>query len=132
MKPIYVNHIIEQNGITHGIAALDKTVLEDIDLIYTGKMLQVVKQLISTVTAEPFYFFDRFCQFVIYLQYQPVLGLSLKVSDYHNDVNAALDEYNILSANQWQKKDRDKILQLFQEIQKSNEVAEMIIKDPVS
>ena len=54
----------------------------------------------------------------------------MKISDFHNDVNIALDEYSSLKLIGWSKNDIDKIMQLFQEIEKDKDsTAELVVKD---
>ena len=132
MKKVFVNQIMEENGILHGIAALDKTIKEDLPIIYPSKKLQILEKLQATHHPNSVYSFDRYCQFVVYLQYQPILGFSIKLSDYKNNIDAALDEYSILRGKGWLKEDIDKIMTIFQDIKDNPaDLAEMITKDPV-
>jgi hypothetical protein len=56
----------------------------------------------------------------------------MKISDFHNDLDLALDEYLALSEKGWNKEDRDKIMKIFQEIKENNtEIAELVVKDPI-
>jgi predicted nucleotidyltransferase len=57
----------------------------------------------------------------------------MKLSDFKDNTDAALEEYQLLRANAWEKKDTDRIMKIFQEIQhdKTN-TARMVIKDPIS
>lgn len=129
---IYVNEIIHEGIITHGIVVLKSTIYEDIDIIYKGKIKDFLISMIKN-SKEAFYSFDRFCQYVIYLQFQPILGLSIKISDFKNDTDAALDEYMSLRIKDWLKKDTDIIMKIFQEIKndKTN-TARMVIKDTIA
>lgn len=132
MIKVYVNRIIEENGVTHGIIGLDKTVFENLRIIYSPSKREIINTLLTFHKEKDFYLLDRFCQFICYTQHQSFAGLSMKISDYHNDLDSALKEYSILREKDWRKEDTDKIMVLFQEIEKDNkELAEMIIKDPV-
>ena len=129
---IFINHLENEGVIQHGIAALDKTVEENLNIIFNNNQtLSGIKQLIKTSNL-PFYTFTRFCQFVVYIQFEPVLGLSMKLTDFKNNTDAALEYYNDLMDNNWNKSDRDKILKIFSDIKKDKEnTAKLVIKDPV-
>lgn len=132
MKELFVNTITEDhNGIIHGIAASDKNVIKCLHTIYGDKTVVLLVK-IKEAPNEAFYFFDKFCQFIIYFQYFPSLGLSMKFTDLENNYDLALDEYLDLLKMEWKKEDRDKITQLFEEIKKSHlEKATLIIEDPI-
>lgn len=129
---IFINHIEKEGETIHGIAAWNKTVEENLNIIFRGdKALHDLKFLIKNLK-EPFYTFARFCQFVVYIQYQPVLGLTMVLTDFKNDTDAALDYYKQLREKDWNKADVDKILSIFQEIQndKTN-IAKLVMKEPI-
>ena len=132
MTDIFVNDIVEDNGIIHGLAVLNNTVLKNINLIYSSNKLTDILALIKNPPKEGFYFFDKFCQYVVFVQQQPVLGLSMKFTDFQNNDDLALDEYLVLKEKQWQQQDREKIMQLFHDIKtKSNETGNLIIENQV-
>jgi hypothetical protein len=129
---IFVNDIIDDNGVTHGIAVWNKTVLKNINLIYSGNKLTKILSLIENPPKEGFYFFDKFCQYVVFVHQQPVLGLSMKFTDFQNNDDLALDEYLLLKEKQWQQHDREKIMQLFHDIKtKSHDNGNLIIENQV-
>lgn len=131
MKPIYVNNTYTQDNLFNGVAVLDKTVWKNLKNIYPDHIYQALKQKVNS-GKEPFYSYDKYCQFVIYLQYQPVLGLSLKFIDFYNNTDYALDEYNLLKEIGWTAPEIEKIMKLFTEIKENNpEKGEFIIEDQV-
>ena len=131
MKPIYVNNTYTQDNLFNGVAVFDKTVWKNLKNIYPDHIYQALKQKVNS-GEEPFYSYDKYCQFVIYLQYQPVLGLSLKFIDFDNNIDYALDEYNLLKKTGWTNQEIEKIMKLFTEIKESNtETGEFIIEDQV-
>lgn len=130
MTDIFVNDIIEDNGVTHGIAVLDKTVLKNIKIVYSGKMLATILALINTPPQEGLYFFDKFCQYVVYFQQQPDLGLTMKLTDYQNNDDLALDEYLVLKQKDWLQQDREKIMELFHEIKTQKHDTAQFVVDP--
>ena len=130
MKQLFANQIIEQGGIVQGLVILDRTAHENLPIIFTGNALSYIKSLIERPPADGFYTLDRFCQYIILTQYHPETRLSMKISDYNNNINVALDEYSELISKEWEKEDRDKIMRLFQIIEMDlDNRAEIIIKD---
>ncbi len=129
---IFINHIEKEGETIHGIAAWDKTVEQNLNIIFRNdKALDGIRYLIKT-SKDPFYTFTRFCQFVVYIQYQPILGLLMKLSDFKNDTDAALEYYKDLRENEWNKADVDKILSIFQDIQNDRtNIAKLVTKDPI-
>jgi hypothetical protein len=128
---VFVNRIIKEGNAVHGYTVFDNTVFENLRIIYSGKLLEGITYLIKN-SKDSFYTFDRFCQYIIYLQFQPALGLTLKFSDYKNDTDAALEEYKLLRDNNWRKEDTDKIMKIFQEIlEDKNNTARLVIKKPI-
>lgn len=131
VKNLYANQIIIEKGVKHGIAGLDQTVMDNLQILYAPNK---VNSLLDIFTKSPkgAYFFDRYCQFLIFAQFQPGLGYSMKISDFHNDLDLALDEYSALTEKGWNKEDRDKIMKIFQDIKDNNtEIAELVVKDPI-
>jgi hypothetical protein len=118
MKTLFVTEIVEQNGVSHGIVGQDSLVKKNMYLIYPKSMVDRLMAIFSHQT-EASYFFDRFCQYVIYIQYQPGIGLSMKISDYKGNADLALDEYRILQEKGWNQADIEKIMKIFQEIGKN-------------
>lgn len=130
---IYINHIEKEGETIHGIAAWDKTVEENLSIIFRNdKVLEGIRYLIKN-SAQPFYTFTRFCQFIIYIQFQPTLGLSMKLTDFNNNIDSALEYYSDLKNKEWKKEDIDKILTIFQDIQNDRKnIAKMVIKDAIT
>lgn len=118
MKELFVNEIIEQIGVTHGIVGEDRLVKKNLYAIYPKDKVEKIMTIFSHPT-DASYFFDGFCQYVIYVQYQPGIGLSMKISDYKGDIDLALDEYRKLQEKGWNQADIDKIMKIFQQISKN-------------
>jgi hypothetical protein len=116
MEKLFVNEVVKENGVTHGIVGSGKTTLDNIKIIFKGNRFDAISTLIENPPAEGFNSFDRFCQFIVLTQFHPTFGLSMKISDFHNDMDAALDEYNVLKGKELEKETRDKLMRLFLEI----------------
>ena len=132
MKEIFVNEIIkEDNGSRTGIIVWDDTIIEAMPVLYDNKVQQGIAHYIKN-PPDPggFHMFSRFCQFIVLFGWQPILGVSIKLSDYDNNIDNALDEYLQLAEKDWAIEDRNDIMKIFEEIRedKSGEKAEMIIK----
>jgi hypothetical protein len=113
---IPVDKIYEQDGIFHAASVFDSTVNEDLNIILN--VFQVI-EVVNRMKLQPktdFYFLTRASQFVVFFQYQNGLGMSMKFTDYKNNLDTALDEYNILGLTDWETKDKVRIMQIFQDI----------------
>lgn len=130
MKEIFVNEIIEQDGITHGVIGSNKTVLKNIPIVFQDTKLKIINSILNNPPKEGFHSIDRFCQYVVLTNCNPLFGgLSMKVSDY-TTMDLALEEYRKLAAKDWDKDDIDNIMRLVQDIQKDcPEQAKMTIED---
>lgn len=129
MTDIFVNEIIKDNGVTYGIAVWDKTVLKNINIIYSGAMLTNILSLLNNPPSEGLYFFDRFCQYVVFVQQEPYYGLTMKFTDYQNNDNLALDEYLKLKQKDWLQRDREKIMELYHEIKtQKHDTAQFVVE----
>jgi hypothetical protein len=129
MKQIYVNKIYDDNGVTHGAAGADKTAIKNIPIVFAEPYFKIITTLLSNPPAEGFHTIDRYCQYIVLTELNPLLGLSMKVSDFHNNLDAALDEYTELKGKEWSQQARDKIMKLFTEIKDNpTDIAEMIIE----
>ena len=131
MKEIFVNTIYEQDNIVYGVAVHDHTVWKNLETIYSEIVFKVLETKIK-FQPEPFYSFDKYCQFVTYINFVPDLGLSMKFIDFENDTDKALEEYTILKTKSWTKEQIQKIMKLHIEIKETNsEIAILIIEDEV-
>ncbi len=114
MKEFFVNHIVEDKSIIHGIATADKAVIKNINTMFGRKMAEVIIHLVNK--NEDFFTIERFCQYVGFIQFRVGLGLSLKLTDFRGNMDNALDEYLELEGKGWDKADRDKYIQVAHEI----------------
>ena len=132
MKEIYVNAIYEQDNLINAVAVHDTTVLKNLKNIYSDIGYNVLQEKIK-LQPETFYSFDKYCQFVTFIQFIPKFGLSMKFINFENETDKALDEYNVLKANGWTKEQTEKILKIHIEIKETNsETAVLIIEHEVS
>jgi hypothetical protein len=131
MSVIYVNEILIEHNINSGLVVSNKTAMKNIDIIFEGNKRTELKTLIKSKPADPFYLFARHSQYVIYLQYERFLGLSMRVYDFNSDIDSALDEYLAIKEKEWKEEDRATIIRLFQETQADkSKLAKMVVEDP--
>lgn len=131
-KSLFVNQIVDDGRYRIGIAALDKTVIENIRLMYGETVGKKMLHLLTTSDPQGAYLLDRFCQLVVFIQYQPALGFTMKMSDFGGNIDFALDEYIELRENEWSSEDRSKIISLFQNIEANpGGLADMVVVDPI-
>ena len=118
------------DGITHGFAAIDETLSENIAVLYPRESGSVADTLINKQYKE-IHLFERYCQYIICIQYSNTLGVSMQVSDFHNDTESAFNYYLNKFDVDFMEQDRKKIATIINDINhNTNEEAEMSIKEP--
>lgn len=135
MKTVYVNEIVEMSdNVTYGLAVIDKTVQEDLPIIFEPK---IVQNLLFMAKEHAHHggvnLITKFCQYIVIVQIQvvPKFNGSLNFIDCHNNLDAALDEYLAYTKNEWHLKQKEDFMKNFQAIQDNppKELAQMVIKD---
>jgi hypothetical protein len=121
MTQIPVNIIYDQDGVTHGVCALDQTVIDTLRIIIPTKIDLLFKEL-GKDPLQDRYFFDKFCQFVVYFSYVHGVGMTLSFMDFGDNVDTALDDYLIRQDKGWSKGDRDAIINLSSKIRNDKAV----------
>ena len=119
---IFVNKVMEENGITKGYAVHEDTIEKDLKILFTN-IERATFVILAKSYENGFYTFDRFCQFFVYYQYNN-LGWTIIFIDYNNNINAAIKEFEGF-------KEEDKIKEIFNQIEKYHylEPARMIIEE---
>jgi hypothetical protein len=112
---LVVNKITEENNVIHGIAVFNDIVLENFEKTFGKEKAKNLKILVDK-NIQDFYLIERFFQFVGFLQFQRNIGLSLKLSDFKNNIDNVLDEYLELESKNWSLAERNKYAQIFDEI----------------
>ncbi len=149
MRTVYVNEIwCADKEVVRGFIIVDKTIIENLETMFTQEKQNYIKHLI---TAEPtksdgFHFFTRFCQFVVYFNYNTnkvllgntlvTIGITIEVMYFGTspNVNDTFDYMLKLRQSGWGDESRDKILEIAHQIKKDQhesyfEIAELKIKD---
>jgi hypothetical protein len=119
MRQIFVNEIVEGERITHGYAAYEETIVQNLRTIFSQQELGEMIEGIESLSQDSGTRLVRFCQFIIYLSFhkKPKLTLGMVFIDCHSDVDAALDEYLTYGRHNWDQEAKDRFMRLFQEIQ---------------
>ena len=115
MTEILVDTLIIEGETTFGISTTEKCINQTVTLILGEKGIEALNKIYKETNDEGFHTFDKFKQFVVCINYYPVLGISLKFINYNNNDDAALDDYLILKDKSWTEFDRNKIMELYLE-----------------
>lgn len=149
MKTVYVNEIwMGDKEVVRGFMVVPKTIDEGLKILFSERVQNNIQHLMNTdpTKKDGFHFFTKFCQFVVYFQYDTkevvVLGKTMKfgisIELMHfgssGDVNDAFNYALKLRKSGWGDESRDKILELANQIKndmkKDNfELAELEVKD---
>jgi hypothetical protein len=125
-----VNRIVIIDNIKHGIVLENELVVENFKLIYgTNKTISLLKTIESKKQNR--YLICRFGNYVGFLNYQIGLGFSLKLTDFENNFDNALDEYLSLQKKEWKEEDIMKYLEIAKEIESESQPSKMIILNPL-
>ena len=149
MVTVYVNEILKgDKEVVRGVMVLEKTVQQGLWTMFGNDMTNMIKLLKETepVKSEGFHTFTKFCQFIVYFQYNAkkvsignkliMLGSSIELLYFgtSDNINDAFDYQIKLKNAGWEFKTRDKILKLAREIKEELknpyfEIAELKVKD---
>lgn len=112
---IPVDDVFEGKHITQGFIANSKNVQHALSVIYPADQLFHLFQSAGEAGEKGLLFFDRFCQYIIMVQIKvtPVFEGALSLIDCHNDVEAALDEYNAYAGNSWDEATVGRFMELY-------------------
>ncbi len=130
MIEFLVNRIIEIDNVTHGMVMENELVIHNFGLVYglgkaNGLLLSIQQK------NENQYLISRFGDYIGYLRYQVDLGFSLKLTDFENNFDTALDEYLSLQKKEWKNEDIIKYLKIAKEIEKERQPSKMTISNPL-
>lgn len=149
MRDVYVNEIwTADKEVVRGFIVLEKTIIENLKILFSERVQNNIKHLIATepTKSDGFHFFSRFCQFVIYFQYDTkqvligntltMMGIAIEVMYFgtSDNVNDTFDYMLKLRRSGWGEESRRDILDIAYKIKKDMyeshfEIAELKIKD---
>lgn len=123
LTAITVNSITQIEDIEEGISTNPDTVLKNLVLIFTLEGAKKLLQDINDKPTEDFHFFNSFCQFVLlfsyHYNYPSIPQMSIHFIDFGDNIDNALDRYNILKSLNWEKEHKDKIMNFYLETRRS-------------
>jgi len=135
LKTIFVNNIREEDNVIKAYAVYNTTVLEGLAVIYPKDVVDGYMNS-AKKDVKGIYFFDRFCQFIIFVQIKttPKFDGSIVFIDCKNSPEAALDEYLGFKDKGWKMEHINVFMKRFQDIEKdiSPGFAKLAIKDPIA
>lgn len=149
MKKVYVNEIwTGDKEVIRGFIVVKKTIDEGLKTLFSERVQNNIQHLINNdpTKKDGFHFFTKFCQFVVYFQYDTKevvirnktmkIGISIELMHFgtSGNVNDAFDYALKLRKSGWGDESRDKILELANQIKNDMknpdfELAELEVKD---
>lgn len=130
MIEFLVNRIIEVDNITHGLVLENELVVYNFNIIYgDNKTISLLTEIEKQ--NQNCYVINRFGDYVGFLNYQIDLGFSLKLTDFENNFDTALDEYLSLQKKEWKNEDIIKYLKIAKEIENESQPSKMTISNPL-
>lgn len=130
MIEFLVNRIIEVDNITHGLVLENELVVYNFNIIYgENKTISLLTEIEKQ--NQNCYVINRFGDYVGFLNYQIDLGFSLKLTDFENNFDTALDEYLSLQKKEWKNEDIIKYLKIAKEIENESQPSKMTISNPL-
>ena len=130
MIEFLVNRIVDIDNVTHGIAMENELVIHNYNLAYGSEMTQKLLVYLERENKNQ-YLINRFGDYVGFLNYQVGLGFSLKLTDFENNFDKALDEFLELQKKNWKEEDILKYLKIAKEIEKESQPSKMTISNPL-
>lgn len=126
IKEIFVDEMTETKRKNIGFATKEKTIWEDLKILYTEQGAAIAKIAVQEGNVE----IERFCQFIVTLIFSENKWL-IVICDYQNKIKKAFDDHSKLLGERWNDEYKQKIKNVFEEIEKHYylEKARMIIKN---
>lgn len=112
---ILVTEIFEDGNVTHGAITQDELCIEMlVKIIGMEKATALI--LLAKCTEMDFYSVFRYFQYVCLFMYEKEKGLSLKISDFKNNIDNALEKHTELNGKGWDLETRNKYCAIVQDI----------------
>lgn len=130
MIEFLVNRIVDLDNVKHGIVMENDLVVHNFQLVYGTEITQKLLIYLERENKNQ-YLIKRFGDYVGFLNYKVDLGFSLKLTDFENNFDKALDEYLELQKKSWKDEDVIKYLKIAKEIEKESQPSKMTISNPL-
>lgn len=153
MRTAYVNEVwLKDHEVVRGLIVVNKTIEETLPIIFGKKWREIIEAIKThprTLEEGGCHTFTRFCQFVVYFNYDKTLvnllggiteiGISIELMYFgtSDNINDVFDYMGKLRNAGWEQSTRDKIEEIAREIKNDYyeswfETAELKVKDPLT
>ena len=131
MTVFEVNELIEEDNVTHGIADFKNLAIDIYRITYGQEKTDSLEELLELAELvdeknQSFFFIKRFYQCVGIIEFTGETMLTLTLSDFENDIDAVHKHLKKVSTK-WDQKDRDKYVDVFQEILSDPELEDALL-----
>jgi len=151
MRTVFVNEIWgKDKEVARGFIVVPKTINESMSILFSETKQQFIKAMMSHERIEKeggFHVIERFCQFVVFLNYNASyiqflgkpqrIGISIELLNFgtSDDVNDIFNYMLKLRNEGWEEQSRERIIGIGRDIKKDMsephfEIADLIVKDP--
>ena len=115
-----INEIIEEDNVIHGIVDFKNLAIDIYRITYGQEKTDSLEELLELTELvdennQSFFFIKRFYQYVGVIEFTGETMLKLTLSDFKNDISA-VHQYLKEVSTDWDQKDRDTYIEVFQEI----------------
>lgn len=130
MIEFLVNRIVNSDGVNHGLVLENELVIHNFNIVYgVNKTVSLLTEIQKQ--KKNCYLITRFGDYIGFLNYQVDLGFSLKLTNFENNFDNALDEYLELQRKNWKEEDILKYLKIAKEIENESKPSKMTISNPL-
>lgn len=131
MTVFEVNELIEEDNVIHGIADFKDLAIDIYRTTYGQEKTDSLEELLELMELvdennQSFFFIKRFNQCIGVIEFTGETMLKLTLSDFKNN-NAAVHKHLEKVATKWNQKDRDKYVEIFQEILSDPELEDALL-----
>ena len=114
MELLFNEQQIEKHAI-HYIVVNQIHVIENLKIILGENVLNNV--LAFATKGQSFHDIKRFCHLAVLIEFDADINkLSLKMTDFSSNIDNVLDEFSMLTVNDWEKTDKDKYVNIVSDI----------------
>jgi SpoVK/Ycf46/Vps4 family AAA+-type ATPase len=110
MELVFNEQQTEKHAI-HYMVVNQKHVIDNLKIILGESTLDNV--LAFTTKGQSFHDIKRFCHLAVLIEFDAGINkLSLKMTDFLSNIDNVLDEFSMLTVNDWEKTDKDKYVRI--------------------
>ena len=114
MELIFNEKQIEKHAI-HYMVVNQEHVINNLKIIFGENVLNNV--LAFSTKGQSFHDIKRFYNLAVLIEFDANINkISLKMTDFSSNIDNVLDEFSILTVNDWEKTDKDKYVNIVSDI----------------